>query len=82
MKMHSSTIALRTCLLVGLMSVLSCRERDVPADVPACVRATIDQLQQGPVRNPPGSVYRYSYKGQTVYYIPPYCCDNPSILMD
>jgi hypothetical protein len=32
--------------------------------------------------NPPASVVRYDYRGQTVYYVPPKCCDFPSELLD
>ena len=39
-------------------------------------------MQAEPVRNPAGSVWQYSYNGQTVYYIPATCCDIPSQLFD
>lgn len=39
-------------------------------------------METAPVRNPPGSVWQYEYKGQSVYYIPAYCCDIPSQLLD
>jgi hypothetical protein len=35
-----------------------------------------------PVGNPPQSIWQYEYKGQTVYYVPPQCCDQFSTLYD
>jgi hypothetical protein len=35
-----------------------------------------------PVGDPPQSIWRYEYKGQTVYYVPPQCCDQYSTLYD
>jgi hypothetical protein len=32
------------------------------------------------VGNPPKSIWRYDYKGQTVYYVPEQCCDQGSSL--
>ncbi|WP_018478502.1 DUF6970 domain-containing protein [Pontibacter roseus] len=42
----------------------------------------IRELKAKDVRNPPAAVWQYEYDGQTVYYIPPYCCDVPSQLYD
>lgn len=47
----------------------------IGADAPPCIRALIIEMQKEEVRNPPASVWQYEYNGQTVYYIPPYCCD-------
>ncbi|MHC2993269.1 hypothetical protein OB13_17390 [Pontibacter sp. HJ8] len=46
------------------------------------MEAKIKKLKQEGVRNPPASVWQYQYNGQTVYYIPPHCCDAPGILFD
>ena len=35
-----------------------------------------------PVANPPASVTRYDYKGNTVYFVPQRCCDIFSDLYD
>jgi len=32
--------------------------------------------------NPPHSIYKYDYYGETVYYVPPQCCDQYSTLYD
>ena len=42
----------------------------------------IDVLKKEPVRNPPAKLYQYTYKNQTVYFFPQYCCDLPSELYD
>lgn len=60
----------------------SCEKVDVPTDTPNCIKRKIRQIKSDEVRNPPASVWQYDYNGQTVYYIPPYCCDRPSELYD
>ncbi|MBO0936812.1 hypothetical protein J2I47_09680 [Fibrella sp. HMF5335] len=42
----------------------------------------IEQMKKNPVGNPPQRVWQYTYKGQVVYYIPPQCCDMPSVLLN
>ncbi len=32
--------------------------------------------------NPPQTVWRYLYRGRVVYYLPPQCCDQTSVLFD
>jgi hypothetical protein len=44
--------------------------------------ALVDQILSEPVRNPPAYVAQYVYQGQTVYYVPPYCCDAMGRLYD
>jgi len=46
------------------------------------VNQLIKKFQSEPVGNPPQSIWRYEYKGEIVYYIPPQCCDQFSILYD
>lgn len=69
-------------LVLIALAGLSCKNEHVLANVPACIRQRIQQLEAAPVRNPPGSVNRYTYKGKSVYYIPPDCCDQFSELID
>ena len=40
---------------------------------PGWLEDIIRRLENEPVANPPRSVVRYNYKGQTVYYLPPPC---------
>lgn len=66
--------------LVILISMSNC-ESDLK-DVPSCVNDKINEIRSQKLRNPPGSVWQYKYNGQTVYFIPRYCCDIPSVLLD
>ncbi len=50
--------------------------------LPDCIAYKIEQIKQEPVRNPPASVWMYIHMGRVYYYIPPFCCDQYSILMD
>ena len=49
---------------------------------PEFVDKLISQFESGPKKNPPGSIWRYNYKGLVVYYVSPSCCDIPSELYD
>jgi hypothetical protein len=49
---------------------------------PPWVDQLIRNTQNEPAGNPPQSIWRYDYNGQTVYYIPPQCCDQYSQLLD
>jgi hypothetical protein len=40
----------------------------------------IERFQSEPVTNPPRSVVRYAYKGDTVFFVPAPCCDFTSEL--
>jgi hypothetical protein len=46
------------------------------------VSKQITEFQNVPVGNPPQSIWRYEYNGQTVYYLPAQCCDQFSQLYD
>jgi hypothetical protein len=52
------------------------------AENPLWVDELIVKFCSEPVGNPPQSLWRYDYNGQTVYYIPPQCCDQYSTLLD
>ncbi|MFN8310063.1 MAG: hypothetical protein U0T73_08875 [Chitinophagales bacterium] len=67
-------------VLVMQLTVLANCKKD--QSVPDCIQKKIEAMKNEPVRNPPGSVWRYSYKGRTVYYIPAQCCDQYSELYD
>ena len=47
---------------------------------PKWVDDLIRKYQAGQQGNPPLAVWRYSYKGRKVYYLPPQCCDQYSAL--
>jgi hypothetical protein len=50
--------------------------------IPVCISKLIDKYQHAPKENPPRKAYSYTYKGQTVYYFTPPCCDMYSDLYD
>ena len=52
------------------------------AENPPWIDELISKFQNEPVANPPESLWRYDYYGQTVFYIPPQCCDQYSQLLD
>ncbi len=60
------------------------QQKDSGADnqTSACIQTVIDKIKNEAVRNPPAKVYRYNYNGATVYFIPQYCCDAFSVLLD
>ncbi len=49
---------------------------------PRWLELLIGRLAAQPPGNPPQTVWRYRYRGQTVYYLPPQCCDQFSVLLD
>lgn len=49
---------------------------------PAFVDALIAEFTAAPVANPPASIWRYTYRGQPVWFVPSKCCDFPSQLYD
>ncbi len=54
---------------------------DAAPSTPACVQALITAAASRPVGNPPRSIYQCTYRGATVYYLPPQCCDQFSALI-
>jgi len=70
-------------ILAGVLLACGCSHPAPPqSENPAWVDALIAKFQTDPVGNPPLSIYQYEYKGQTVYYVPPQCCDQFSKLYD
>ena len=53
-----------------------------PAQKPAWVDTLIATFEAAPVANPPQRILRYRYRDEFVYYVPPTCCDRPSVLYD
>jgi len=51
-------------------------------DAPAFVKTLIAGFEKAPRTNPPLRILRYTWHGQTVYYVPPRCCDVPGVLYD
>lgn len=60
----------------------SCNNEYVLKGTPECIEQKINTIANEGAWNPPAKVFSYEYRGQTVYYIPPRCCDIPSTLYD
>lgn len=50
--------------------------------IPVCINDLIVRFENEEKQNPPRSIYQYTYKGKTVYYVPAICCDFFSDLYD
>ena|SRR5438552_970674 len=69
-------------LLIGCMAMAARKDREASA-LPAWLAERIETFKREPVADPPRSVYRYTYKGKTVYLIPGEgCCDQYDELYD
>jgi hypothetical protein len=76
-------IILRTILFVSLMLTFSKCTGEISAiQNPEWIDKLIIQFKNEPVGNPPQSIWQYKYLNQTVYYVPPQCCDQYSTLYD
>jgi len=76
---------MRNALLLSAMLalvLLGCSHSTEPNGNPGWLNNLIAKYRSEPVGNPPQSIWRYHYNGQTVYYVPPQCCDQFSILYD
>ena len=71
-----------TIIFIFLAAVSSTSCATTPSPQPSWLTSKITTLQNGPVGNPPLSVWQYQYRGQVVYYFPPQCCDQYSELYD
>jgi hypothetical protein len=76
------TFLIITLSILFLMSgCTGIRATATPAN-PDFVNALITKFQDAPVGNPLQSIWKYEYKGGTVYFVPPQCCDQYSQLYD
>lgn len=73
-----SGILLLSILVVALAGCAG----STPSGTPGWVDELIEDFEQAPVGNPPLSIWRYVYNGQTVYFVPAHCCDIPSVVYD
>jgi len=80
--MHSLKLLLFIPFFAILFLFTQCKTSQLPADVPSCIKKMIRQIEKDSIRNPAASVWQYQYNGNTVYYIPPYCCDLMGQLFD
>ncbi len=69
------------CLVfVGFCGCTSDAPPTNPAALPAWLGQQIDVVQREPVTNPPVVFMSYHYRGQRVFYRPPYCCDVQGVV--
>ena len=61
----------------GIVSVTGCREKSTDE----VLSKLVDQYDAGPY-GPVEEIWKYRFDGESVYYIPPKCCDIPSMLFD
>jgi len=69
-------------LIVLSLALVHCKHETPADDNSDWLANLITRFQNEPVGNPPRSIWRYDYKGQTVYYVPDRCCDQLSTLYD
>lgn len=62
--------------------ILPAPQSDRATDAPSCIQQKMAAILADSVRNPPARILRFSYNGDTVFYIPAYCCDFYSDLYD
>lgn len=80
---------MRLALLLGLLAfVNTCQEDNDPDPyittclVPGCIDYKIQEIMAEPVRNPRASITFIRTEKAIYFYIPAYCCDFPSVLLD
>lgn len=61
--------------VVGFADTTEVLVTPVAPETPGWLSSLIQRLESEPVSNPPASITRYEYDGQTVYFIPQRCCD-------
>ncbi len=52
-------------------------EQTIPVEEKSasCIVELIAVFEKEEKQNPPGKIYSYTYRGKTVYYVTPPCCD-------
>ena len=71
---------LSTLFAVLLAGPIACAAK--PPTTPNWLDQLVATFEAAPVANPPHRIVHYRYHEQTVYYVPPSCCDQPSALYD
>ena len=56
--------------------------REPASSIPKWLADLITEQESEQVANPPASLTRYEFRGQTVYFLPQRCCDIMSVLYD
>ncbi len=69
-------------ILTAVLLLTACAAAVAQTGNPAWVDQLIKKFEGQQVGNPPLSIWKYEYNGQTVYYVPAHCCDIPSSVYD
>jgi hypothetical protein len=75
-------VVLLICSLTGCLDRGIGSSKDDTENMPACIKVKIEEIKKEDPYNRPASVYRYNFQGKKVYFIPQYCCDVFSDLID
>jgi hypothetical protein len=67
---------------VGILAACAGINAGTEEKFPSFVQELIRKFSTSPMENPPVTIWRYSYRGSEVYYIPPRCCDGYSEAYD
>ncbi len=81
-KIHIVLVFAALLPMVGCSSVARKKSQQAKDAYPAWIKDFIAREETYPVADPPASLMQCGYKNQTVYYVPPRCCDVPGILYD
>jgi hypothetical protein len=71
--------------LLSALFFMSCathKKAQAVNELPSCLETKIEAMSANPREGTPQSIKRYSYKGQTVYYMLAPCCDKYNIVFD
>jgi hypothetical protein len=71
--------AVSVCMAGKTVKVTCMKAADTISE---CIKDEIQKIKNEAERNPPGAIYRYTYQQKKVYFIPQYCCDFFSVLLD
>ncbi len=69
-------------ILAAVLVLTACAAAVAQTGNPVWVDQLIKKFESEKVGNPPQSIWRYEYQGQSVYYVPAQCCDMFSSLYD
>jgi hypothetical protein len=71
---------MKKLIVIGSVMLFACsssknQQQSTAMDNISCVQELIKKFSAEEKKNPPRSIYRYTYNNDTVYYVPAPCCD-------
>lgn len=85
MRRPAGRILFAACVFAFLLACGSApptEPQSSPAANPAWLAEFIAQIQREPITTPPTAIYRYTYRGEPVYFRISRCCDIRSMVYD